>query len=264
MLRPLQILLIISWVIYYPERFPEVRVRNKLAQYPTMPLVITFEVNEDHPHPFYNTKFPRPLSRYGLLTQWSKDRGCAFSVLFLPPPTIFSFIRLPDICDSTKWYTCWYLVTMLWCTRPHDFYMHRSAHHITQGIRFTKNDLAFYLGRWCISFLWWRFGERDFQDLRKEKCPSRSVKDNNSDALFSITLFTPSDTVTHCNSEDLVTVFEAITAWEIVCFYENLMSNSLSSWIEELVEHLTDRLEDCLRLADSCDRSLCSFAGDQE
>ena len=142
MLRPLQILLIISWIMYYPERFPEVRVRNKLAQYPPMPLVITFEVNEDHPHPFYNTKFPRPLSRYGLLTHWSKDRGCAFSVLFLPLPTIFSLIRLLDICDSTQWYTCWYLVTMWWCTRLRDFYMHRSAHHITQGIRFTKNELA--------------------------------------------------------------------------------------------------------------------------
>ena len=28
---------------------------------------------------------------------------------------------------------------------------------------------------------------------------------------FPITLFTPSDTVVHCNSEDLVTVFEAVT-----------------------------------------------------
>ena len=142
MLRPLQILLIISWIMYYPERFPEVRVRNKLAQYPPMPLVITFEVNEDHPHPFYNTKFPRPLSQYGLLTHGSKDRGCGFSVLFLPLPTIFSLIGLLDICDNTQWYTCWYLVTKSWCTRPRDFYMHRSAHHITQGIRYTKNELA--------------------------------------------------------------------------------------------------------------------------
>ena len=39
-----------------------------------------------------------------------------------------------------------------------------------------------------------------------------NVSDNVSDALFSITLFTPSDSVGHCNSEDLVTVFEAITA----------------------------------------------------
>ena len=49
-----------------------------------------------------------------------------------------------------------------------------------------------YLGRWRITCLWGWFGEQDlfdwdFRDLRKEKCPLRSVKDNLSDALFSIT-----------------------------------------------------------------------------
>ena len=77
---------------------------------------------------------------------WSKDRGCAFSVLFLPLPTIFSLIRLLDICDSTQWYTCWYLVTMWWCTRPRDFYMHRSAQHITQkGYQIYKKRVSFTL-----------------------------------------------------------------------------------------------------------------------
>ena len=182
MLRPLQILLIISWIMYYPERFPEVRVRNKLAQYPPMPLVITFEVNEDHPHPFYNTKFPRPLSRYGLLTQWSKDRGCAFSVLFLPLPTIFSLIRLLDICDSTQWYTCWYLVTNVVMYSPAWLLHAPISSSYNTGYQIYKKRISFTL-RWCILCLWWRFGERDlfdwdFRDLRKEKCPLRSVKDN--------------------------------------------------------------------------------------
>ena len=42
------------------------------------------------------------------------------------------------------------------------------------------------------------------------------------------------------------------------------MSNNLSRWIEQLVEHLTDRLEDCLQLTDRFDRSLCSLAREQE
>ena len=136
------------------------------------------------------------------------------------------------------------------------------------GYQIYKKRISFYLGRWCISCLWWRFGERDlfdwdFRDLRKEKCALRSVKDNVSDALFSITLFTPSDSVGYCNSEDFVTVFEAVTAWEITVFLWESNADNLSSWIEELVEQLTDRLEDRLRLADR-DRSLCSLSGDQE
>ena len=46
------------------------------------------------------------------------------------------------------------------------------------------------------------------QDKKRKKNSPR--EDNLSDALSSITLFTPSDTVAHCNSEDLVTVSEAI------------------------------------------------------
>ena len=138
---------------------------------------------------------------------------------------------------------------------------HWSAHHITGYQIFKKNELGLplaceqalclrkiiarkgkgnggfpldqrpvhrllYLGRWCISRLWWWFGERDldlfdwdFRDLSKEKCPLRSAKNNVTDALFSIIIeLAPSDTVAHCNSEDLVTVFEAITAWEITVF----------------------------------------------
>ena len=52
----------------------------------------------------------------------------------------------------------------------------------------------------------------EISEICVKKCPLRSVKDNVSDASFSVSLFTPSDTVAYCHSEDLVTIFEAITA----------------------------------------------------
>ena len=93
--------------------------------------------------------------------------------------------------------------------------MHRSAHHITQGIRFTKKELAlrcvdaFHV---CDDDSVNEIFSTEISEICVKKCPLRSVKDNVSDASFSISLFTPSDTVAYCHSEDLVTIFEAITA----------------------------------------------------